>query len=282
MVISKEKEEIRMKKVSYIVRTCGRPHVLRYSLESIRKQTCSDIEVIVVEDGKNTAEKMIRTEFVDMDIRYYHTGTKVGRSKAGNIGLQMAEGEYCNFLDDDDLLYPQHTEVLLSALEGTDYKVAYAVAEAAVSVYSRSRRKYVTIYKYIQHNQSFNRLYFTMTNFIPIQTIMFHRSLYEQYGGLRENLDALEDWDLWLRYAAHEDFFYINQITSLYRLPLKRFKRDKVLFQAYYEVRKLFEEYEYPYNFRQCNEELNYILNEIRTPKWKKVLKNFLKEIYSK
>ena len=117
---------------------------------------------------------------------------------------------------------------------------------------------------------------------MPIQTVMFEKALFEQYGGFRENLDALEDWDLWLRYAAHEDFEYVGEVTSLYRVPLFRFKRDKVMFQAYYEVRKLFEEYEYPYNFRQVNEELNYILNEIRTPKWKKVIKNFLKEIYSK
>ena len=271
-----------MEKVSFIVRTCGRPHVLRYSLESIRKQTYSNIEVVVVEDGANTAEQMLATDFSDIDIKYYSTGIRMGRSKVGNIALSMATGEYFNFLDDDDLLYPEHTSVLLNTLVKEKKKAAYAVADAAVSVYSKKKKRYITLYKYIQHNQPFNRLYFTMSNFMPIQTVMFHRSLFEQFGGFRENLDALEDWDVWLRYAAHEDFAYINQVTSLYRLPLKRFNRDKTLYQAYGKVSKLFEEYQYSYNFRQCNEELNYILNEIRTPKWKKVLKRFLKEIYSK
>lgn len=271
-----------MKKVSYLVRTCGRPQVLRYSLESIRKQTYPDIEVIVVEDGENTAENLIQTEFADMDIRYHNTGMRLGRSRVGNIALQMASGEYLNFLDDDDMLYPNHTEVLLRTLSETQKKVAYAVADAAVSVYSKRKKEYRTLYKYIQHNLPFNRLYFTFNNFLPIQTVMFHRSLFEQYGGLREELDALEDWDMWLRYAAHEDFAYVNQVTSMYRLPLKRFQRDKVLYQAYDEVSKRFEEYEYTFNFRECNEALNYIFNEIRTPKWKKVIKRLLKEIYSK
>lgn len=271
-----------MEKVSFIVRTCGRPHVLKHSLESIRKQTYQKIEVVVVEDGKNTAEAMLKAEFSDMDIKYYNTGSRQGRAKVGNIGLKLASGKYLNFLDDDDLIYPQHTEQLVKHLKTSGKKAAYAIAHEGASIYSRKEKNYKTVHKKIRYNQPFNRLYFTMSNFMPIQTVMFEKALFEQYGGFRENLDALEDWDLWLRYAAHEDFEYVGEVTSLYRVPLLRFKRDKVMFQAYYEVRKLFEEYEYPYNFRQCNEELNYILNEIRTPKWKKVIKNFLKEIYSK
>lgn len=271
-----------MKKVSFIVRTCGRPQVLRHSLESIRKQTYQNIEVVVVEDGQNTAEDMIRTEFSDMDIKYYNTGQRLGRARVGNIALGLAEGIYLNFLDDDDLLYPFHTEILVNRLDNSNKKAAYAIAYEGISIYSKRVQNYITLNKKIRYNQPFNRLYFTISNFMPIQTVMFHRILFERYGGFRENLDALEDWDLWMRYASHEDFEYVDKITSLYRVPLKRFKRDKVLFKAYDEVSKLFEEYQYPYNFRQCNEELNYILNEIRTPKWKKVIKRFLKEIYSK
>lgn len=271
-----------MEKVSFIVRTCKRPQVLRHSLESIRKQTYQNIEVVVVEDGPNTAEHMIKTEFADMDIKYYNTGKKAGRAKAGNMALGIASGKYLNFLDDDDLIYPQHTEILVQNMKKSQKKAVYAIAQEAPSYYSKKAGNYITLCKYIRYNQPFNRLYFTMSNFMPIQTVMFHRELYEQYGGFRENMDSLEDWDLWLRYVAHEDFGYVNEVTSLYRVPLMRFKRDKTLFQAYYQAREIFEEYEYPYNFKQCNEELNYILNEIRTPKWKKVIKRFLKEIYSK
>ena len=41
----------KMDKVSIIVRTCGRPEVLRGALESIRKQTYPDVETVVIEDG---------------------------------------------------------------------------------------------------------------------------------------------------------------------------------------------------------------------------------------
>ena len=56
--------------VSIIVRTCNRPHILREALESIRRQTYPNIEVVVAEDGANTAQEMLETEFSDMNIRY--------------------------------------------------------------------------------------------------------------------------------------------------------------------------------------------------------------------
>ena len=69
------------------VRTCGRPAVLRETLISLRHQTYPNMEVVVVEDGEEISGKMIRgREFGDMNIRYFATGEKVGRSRAGNLG----------------------------------------------------------------------------------------------------------------------------------------------------------------------------------------------------
>lgn len=271
-----------MKKVSFIVRTCGRPHILKYSLQSIREQTYPNIEVVVVEDGENISENMIRNDFSDMDIKYCNTGEKVGRAKVGNIAMQMSEGEYLNFLDDDDLLYPKHTEILMNAIEQGEYRIAYAIAHEATSVYWKKEQRYVTLKKCVKYRQKFCRLLFTINNYIPIQTVMFHRSLFMNYGGFRAGMDALEDWDLWLRYAAHEDFLFVDAVTSMYRVPLRWVKRDKILFHAYDDAIKLFAQYGYHYNFEECNRELNYILNELKCPLWKKGLRKIRNRIYGK
>ena len=65
--------------VSVIVRTCGRPNVLRETLISLRNQTYKNIEVVIVEDGENKSEKMIKEEFSDLNIVYKATGEKQGR-----------------------------------------------------------------------------------------------------------------------------------------------------------------------------------------------------------
>ena len=59
---------------------------------------------------------------------------------------------------------------------------------------------------------------------IPIQTVLFRRSLFEQYGGLIEGLDAHEDWGMWLRYLEHARRITPHQpdlrrITSIFVQP---------------------------------------------------------------
>jgi hypothetical protein len=56
-------------------------------------------------------------------------------------------------------------------------------------------------------------------NLFPIQAVMFSRFLFDRYGGLAEELDAFEDWDLWLRYAQSGDFAFVDRVTSKFRMP---------------------------------------------------------------
>jgi hypothetical protein len=77
-------------------------------------------------------------------------------------------------------------------------------------------------------NQPFNLLLLLWRNYLPIQSVLFHRSLYDENGGFDESLDYLEDWDLWIRYAVTTKFIFIPNITSKYRVPIERSNADKV------------------------------------------------------
>lgn len=233
--------------VSVIVRTCGRPSVLRETLISLRKQTYDNLEIVVVEDGMDVSRKMIQEEFGDLNIRYHATGEKVGRSKAGNTAMEMAKGEYLNFLDDDDLFYADHVEILVELIQKTGLKAAYATAfETPVEVLSREPYKYV-IKDYLGiHKQPFDKIMLCHHNYIPIQCIMFSKDLFEQYGGLDESVDALEDWDMWVRYSLHTDFAFVLKTTSQYRVPAVReinAKRQKELDDALIEMREKHKNY---------------------------------------
>src|SRR5439155_15202915 len=52
-----------------------------------------------------------------------------------------------------------------------------------------------------------------------VQARLFHRSLYERYGGFAEDMDQLEDWNLWTRYTLEDDFVLVEKTTSKYRVP---------------------------------------------------------------
>lgn len=228
-------------KVSVIVRTCGRPAVLRETLISLRNQTYPNVEVVVVEDGKNISEKMIRKEFADLNLIYLATGEKAGRSKAGNLAMERATGKYLNFLDDDDLFYADHIEVLVTQLLKGKNRAAYAFGfETPIEVISKEPYQYSVKHYNGTYKQEFDKIMLCHHNYIPIQTIMFEKSLFEEYGGLDERLDALEDWDLWVRYSLHTDFTCVPKTTSLYRVPYNRrenAKRQKALDDALVIVR---------------------------------------------
>lgn len=229
--------------VSVIVRTCGRPNVLRETLISLKNQTYKNIEVVIVEDGENKSEKMIKEEFSDLNIVYKATGEKQGRCKVGNLGMELSSGKYLNFLDDDDLFFADHVETLVQALEKhIEYKIAYSTSfETKIEVKSREPKyEYVEESRVVVHNRPFSRIRLLDINLFPIQAVMFERSIYEKFGGFDLELDNLEDWEMWQRYSTENTYLYVPKTTSLYRVPAKQenYKERQKELNSYYEKAK--------------------------------------------
>ena len=206
--------------VSVIVRTCGRPAVLRETLKSLRNQSYPNLEIVVVEDGENKSEQVVKEEFGDLNLKYQATGEHVGRSKAGNIALSLATGDYFNFLDDDDLFYFDHVEVLVNEAVKHGYDIVYDTAfEAQANVRSTDPYEYDVLFMTIRGFSRYNKMRLYTNNIFPIQTVMFSRKVYEECGGFDENMDALEDLDLWIRFSEKYRFNYVNDTTSIYKVP---------------------------------------------------------------
>ena len=206
--------------VSILVRTVGRPAWLREALASCARQTYRELEVVVVEDGYETSRAVIDEFAGRLSIRYHSTGQRVGRARVGNLALAMARGEYLNFLDDDDVLFADHVEVLVDAALRERVAGVYALAwEVETRVLDRQRARYAEVRQATRHHQRFDRLALWHHNYLPIQAVLFHRRLYERHGGFLEDMDQLEDWNLWTRYTLEDDFLLVEKTTSKYRVP---------------------------------------------------------------
>jgi hypothetical protein len=124
------------------------------------------------------------------------------------------------FLDDDDVLFADHVEVLVTAAIGARLKGAYGLAwETRTVVHDHGSADYEETVHETVHRQPFDRLTLWHHNFLPIQAVIFHRSLYELHGGFAEDMDQLEDWNLWTRYTLEDDFVLVEKTTSKYRVP---------------------------------------------------------------
>ncbi len=205
---------------SILIRTVDRGAWLAQALESVANQTWPAIEVIVVEDGPARSAEVVERFRDRLTIDYVATGERVGRARAGNLALARASGEWLNFLDDDDVLFADHVEVLLEAALSASVKGAYGIAwETRTEITDRAAAAFDEVARAVVHRQPFDRLTLWHHNYLPIQAVLFHRSLYERHGGFAEDMDQLEDWNLWTRYTLDDDFLLVEKTTSKYRVP---------------------------------------------------------------
>jgi len=206
--------------VSIVIRTVDRSAWLREALESCAQQTYRNLEVVVIEDGPERSRAIAESFAGRLAVRYLATGERVGRARAGNLALAETRGEWLNFLDDDDLFFADHVEVLVGAVQREKVAGAYTLAwETQTEFIDHEHARYEEVLHLTRHYQRFDRITLWHHNYLPIQAVMFHRRLYERYGGFDEGMDQLEDWNLWTRYTLEDDFVLVAKTTSKYRVP---------------------------------------------------------------
>ncbi|MDO5603079.1 MAG: glycosyltransferase, partial [Oscillospiraceae bacterium] len=238
--------------ISLVVRTCSRPATLQKTLECLRHQTYKNFEVIVTEDGPDTARNMIEQQFADLPVRYYASGERRGRGKNGNYGLSVAKGEYCNFLDDDDYLYADHLELM--AQTAARHPEADLILGCAMAMKAETIQKDPYRFEVKEvFPMRFDRVdLFTMcqTCQIPIQSAMFKKTLFEKYGGLDERLEGNEDWAMWMNFLSHgkridPEHVDIHRATSIFVLPAgekdaeERLEKYKIYDEAFFNDPKM-------------------------------------------
>ena len=105
------------KTISVIMPTYNRADLLMASIESVRQQSFTDWELLVVDDGSNDNTEDIVKSIVDQRISYHkipHCG-KLGQVR--NHGLQLATADYIAFADSDDLWHPEKLAQQMNALQ---------------------------------------------------------------------------------------------------------------------------------------------------------------------
>lgn len=231
---------------SIVTRTYG-PSLdqLSEALAVVLNQTYPAIEHLIVEDRGAHAQQLIEDTRRDYGSNQrYLPSTGAGRGVAGNSGLHAASGDTLMLLDNDDLLFADHVSVLMNELiEEPDLVAAYSLAWDVQSTrleeggYSEDMH---TLHPTFRMEFSKHRL--RKINFMPIQAVMFRRSLYEKAGGFEEEIDELEDWYLWNSFARFGDFRLVPRLTSIYHTPADpdvRDQRQKALDKAYEPVKAL-------------------------------------------
>ena len=121
-------------KISVIIPTFRPQDYLWECLDSMRSQTFphEDFEVILVLNGaaepyKGQIEQYLDTHMQGMNVRFIYT-EQGGVSHARNLGLDVAQGDYITFVDDDDFISPRYLELLYDKAGADTIPLCYPLA----------------------------------------------------------------------------------------------------------------------------------------------------------
>src|SRR5690554_6195096 len=94
---------------SIVIPTYNRAEIIGETIQSVINQSFSDFELLIVDDGGTDETDKVVATFPDKRITYFKK-ENAERGAARNFGANKSKGKYLNFLDSDDLLYPNHLE----------------------------------------------------------------------------------------------------------------------------------------------------------------------------
>lgn len=190
--------------VSVVIPSYNRLNCLKRAIESVRNQTFTPCEIIVVDDGSTdgTGEWLATTGKPDIVI----TQDNHGVSHARNRAIEKASGKWIALLDSDDYWYPSKLQRQVEALKQNQHMRLCHCDEHWYRNGARVNQKF-------KHRKSggyiFNQC-LPLCAISPSATIM-QKKLFQEVGLFDESLPACEDYDLWLRITCREAVLFIDE-----------------------------------------------------------------------
>jgi glycosyltransferase involved in cell wall biosynthesis len=197
-------------KVSVVIPFHDRIQWVGEALDSVLRQTYSDFEVILIDDGSIENLEILRNRLRSKKIRYFKQRHR-GAASARNRGMQAARGEYIAFLDSDDIFLPHKLEKQIHLMDNkpnvllshTSYRYINEEAEVVGEVHSGKLTDVV-----------FPRVLFDCP--IATPTVMIRREIVER-GFIFDESVTPEDVVLWCSIARMSKIAGIDEALSLVR-----------------------------------------------------------------
>lgn len=133
--------------ISVIIPIYNAALYLEKCVNSVLRQTLSDLEVLLIDDGSTDESSLICQYFVKVDCRcHYYSNSNKGVSSSRNLGIDKSKGEYVIFLDADDFWCVDNAlEVLYGIAVDSSSDIVrgqYQLVDVNDSIISYSKSRY--------------------------------------------------------------------------------------------------------------------------------------------
>lgn len=217
--------------VSIIVPCYNQAQYLEEALQSVLDQTYADWECIIVNDGSPDHTEKVAKNWVDEDSRFkYVYKENGGLSSARNAGLEVAKGEYIQFLDSDDLLNKDKLEKQLVCFsKDIDIVICdYFPFDEESGAFLR--RRYMNPFPNLVSYKNDIVIKWEYELSIPCHCVLFKTKLLNQKTiKFDESLPNHEDWVFWVQlFYSSLGVFNLAQALVSYRIHKESMCADNI------------------------------------------------------
>lgn len=227
-------------KVSVVLATYNRRHLLKKTIDSVLNQTFKDFEFIIVDDGSTDNTEEFIKSYDDSRIKLITTPNQ-GRSKARNLALNLSKGKYIAFIDSDDLFMPLKLEKQVHFLDAFE---EFGMIYTAANVIDDFDKPIPVVY----HAPVSGDLYYDIAFYLPVTiclpTVLIRKNILDKTGFFAEEMIRFEDTDLWRRVSKQTKIKAFPEIYTTIRTHNDNQMEDPlILFQRMtYWIKKCFKE----------------------------------------
>lgn len=205
--------------VSVIIPNYNRQDLIIEAMDSVKSQTHRPIELIVVDDGSSDNSVKIIKEWMNENRMDEFSCQLIcqenkGGNAARNSGILIAQAEYIAFLDSDDLWHRNKLEKQLKVLSsaeriGAVYCGLQHIEAENGKVIEKVDREYI-------QGDIYSRM-LIKDETAPTSTYMIKKVVFDEVGMFDLELEARQDWDMWIRVASKYQITAVPEVLVDYR-----------------------------------------------------------------
>jgi len=193
-------------KISVVVAVFDGAKTIIRCIDSVLSQTCSDIELIVIDGGSTDGTLEIIHSYAHR-LAYWESKADRGIAHAWNKGIAHSSGEWILFLGADDYLWsPTTIEQMLPFLELAQMRTSVVYGKV-IGVDGSGRELRELSAEWNQRKFVHYGIYFSH------QGIFHHKDIFARYGEFDEYFRYGPDYEMLMRYLINHDAEYVSTVT---------------------------------------------------------------------
>lgn len=211
-------------KVSIIIPTYNRSHLISETLDSVLKQTYATWECIVIDDGSQDDTIAVINSFVEKDARFRLLIRPLERIKGAstcrNIGLENAQGEFIQFLDSDDLISSDKLTEQVNLLKDCQENVIVTCKWGRFKKDANDSTVYYSLKTYRDFNNTLDFLdaLTYSKGYFPPNAYLIKTDIIRKVGLWNENISINDDGEFMMRVIANTDkIYFASNAIAYYR-----------------------------------------------------------------